>query len=129
MQALNDALPADRQELLIEFVRGHVGRILRSNESIERRQPLMEIGVDSLMAVELRSRLSEGAHVTLPATLTFDYPTIEAIAEYLEHLIFQQPEDEQPAAQAVESTVESTDVTDLSDDEVTALLLKKLKNI
>ncbi len=130
LQKLNDSLPAERQDILIEYVRGHVGRILRIDQPVERRQRLMEIGVDSLMAVELRSRVSAGANVTLPSTLIFDYPTVEAIAELLERLLFQQPVDEQPPEQATAAeSAEATDVGDMSDDEVEALLMKKLKNL
>jgi acyl transferase domain-containing protein/SAM-dependent methyltransferase/acyl carrier protein len=129
LQKLNAALPSDRQDMLVEYVRGHVARILRINQTIERRQRLMDIGVDSLMAVELRSRLSVGANVTLPSTLIFDYPTVETIAEFLKRLLFQQTVNEPQAVQTEEVAAESTDVEGMSDDEVEALLLKKLKNM
>jgi acyl transferase domain-containing protein/acyl carrier protein len=72
---------------LTEFVRGEVMAVLRlsADERPSRQQRLLDLGIDSLMAVELRDRLSKalGPEHTLPATLVFDYPTIGAIADYL----------------------------------------------
>ena len=42
----------------------------------------MEAGLDSLGAVELRNSLASQFSVDSPATLTFDYPTVAALAEY-----------------------------------------------
>lgn len=45
--------------------------------------PLMEAGLDSLSAVELRRELERATGFALPATLVFDYPTSNALADHL----------------------------------------------
>ena len=46
-------------------------------------QPLMSAGLDSLSAVELRNSLQARFSVDMPATVTFDYPTVAALAAYI----------------------------------------------
>lgn len=55
-------------------------------------QPLMEAGLDSLGAVELRNALSEAFQLQLPATAIFDYPTVAALAHFISsHLGASEP--------------------------------------
>jgi len=46
-------------------------------------QPLMEAGIDSLGATELQQKLADGLGIELPSTMVFDYPTIDAMTEFL----------------------------------------------
>jgi acyl carrier protein len=139
LNQLQAALPDERHDLLIDFVRQHVVRILRldPNEPPDRRARLMDIGVDSLMAVELRSRLSGGLGLAqnLPATLIFDYPTIEAIARYLLYDVLALADGSaaptEPVASnygAAEPSSTAGEIEQMSDEEVTALLMKKLRS-
>lgn len=56
---------------------------LRSAESVRPDQPLRELGMDSVTAVDLRNRISTRLGTKLPATLLFDHPTPSRLAEYL----------------------------------------------
>ncbi|HEY9088383.1 MAG TPA: beta-ketoacyl synthase N-terminal-like domain-containing protein [Anaerolineaceae bacterium] len=134
LQRLAEALPDERKEMLLDLVRAHVMGVLRldADEAPDRKARLMDLGVDSLMAVELRGRLSLGLKLErkLPATLIFDYPTIEAITDFLlrDVLIF----DQLTAATAESTTPQPTQpasIEDLSDEQVEAMLLAKLKKM
>ena len=136
LRRLHEALPEDCDELLVGYVRAQVGRVLRLEDgsSIDRRHRLMDLGLDSLMAVELRGLLARGLLVkTLPATLIFDYPTVDAITKYLSHDILGllRPDPSAPIDYGSETgdVTAAAAVEDLSDDEVEVLLLERLKSL
>lgn len=62
-------------------VLGAIKTIMGADISVEA--PLMTSGLDSLGAVELRKELATLSGLELPATLIFDYPSAEGIANFL----------------------------------------------
>ena len=75
---------SDRWERMLDCVAGEIAGIMQfRNRLLDPRQRLMDAGMDSLMAVQLRNRLSEVTGLALPASLMFDYPTIEDLSKLL----------------------------------------------
>jgi acyl transferase domain-containing protein/NADPH:quinone reductase-like Zn-dependent oxidoreductase/acyl carrier protein len=75
----------EREGVMLGVVRAEVATVLghASSGVIEDQRPFGELGLDSLMAVELRNRLNEATGLRLPTTLVFDYPTPAVLATYL----------------------------------------------
>lgn len=138
LQQLEEALPESRHDLLVEYVRDHTIKVLRldTQSPPNRQSRLMELGLDSLVALEFTKRIERGLDIsdTLPATLIFDYPTIEKVAEYLleKVLDYDQPDPEpvlDVAAADDEALAAAERLEDLSDDEMEAMLLEKLDKL
>jgi acyl carrier protein len=126
----------EREDRLVDYVRRHIAALLRldSPDRIDRRGRLMELGLDSLMAVELRSRLGRGLALAepLPATLIFDYPTVESITALLQRLLQPATPAEATAAVPLPSPyqpVPAEDLDALTDEEVEARLVARLESI
>lgn len=85
-------------------VAGAVRRLLGADVASD--QPLMEAGLDSLGAVELRTALNDAFSTQLPATATFDYSNVAALAGFIAtHLEENPPEVLTPAEEVVEPSV------------------------
>jgi len=134
LSRLKVAAPEVRRTILTDFVRAEAARVLRVEqaESVDIYQGLFDMGMDSLMSVELKSRLEAGVGQSLPSTLTFNYPTVADLAGYLEGNITALKTVEAvasaPEAAVHASSAESLpdDIDDFSEDELADLLAKRL---
>ena len=84
VQAVSTEAPVSKSVVTLEAVLEVVKRTAGNNE-IDADAPLMEAGIDSLGAVELRNVLQRaaGEGVVLSSTLMFDYPTARQVALHL----------------------------------------------
>ncbi len=75
----------EREGVVLELIRAETATVLghTSPEAVDTQLAFLELGFDSLAAVELRNRLSTAAALQLPATLVFDHPTPILLAGYL----------------------------------------------
>ncbi|MGQ3195996.1 MAG: SDR family NAD(P)-dependent oxidoreductase [Hydrogenophaga sp.] len=129
-QQLQDAPPGRRRPLVAAFVRERALKALGVDpaRAVDPRTPLGELGLDSLLAVELRNTLGSALGQTLSATLLFDYPTIDTLTDYLLNDVIQPPAPAAPEAVAVtvEEPASMVDaIEDLSDEEVDRLLAQR----
>ncbi|WP_146175095.1 type I polyketide synthase, partial [Umezawaea tangerina] len=98
---------AEQDDLLLDMVRGQVAVVLgfSSAQQVQPGRGLVDMGLDSLSAVELRNTLSAATGLRLPATVVFDYPTPQAIAGHLRVELADTAES--PATQVVAARVGS----------------------
>ena len=87
-------------ELLIQHLQLEVGKIFGFGPAQlpEPHRGFTTLGMNSLMAVELKNKVEPLVGRSLPATLAFDYPTIESLANHLLSLVAEPV----PAPQAPE---------------------------
>ncbi|TXC66105.1 KR domain-containing protein [Piscinibacter aquaticus] len=115
--------PGERRDAMLEDLSRQAVQVLGlgADTLLDARRPLKEVGLDSLMAVELRNQLARAVDAALPATLLFDYPTLEALAAFLVQRLELSPAEALPAAGGERRAVAS-----MSDEEAEALLLAEL---
>ena len=128
-------------EFILHLVTSAVMKVLKRDASkpVEPGSRLMDLGVDSLMAVELRNLLRKDLELEsdLPATLIFDYPTVKHIGDYLMEILLHKDGVPEDAAESVEDAHETEsdlsssieDLDSLSAEEMEKLLLDKLEKL
>jgi acyl transferase domain-containing protein/NADPH:quinone reductase-like Zn-dependent oxidoreductase/acyl carrier protein len=89
LSGLRDRLAAlpdrERRPALLEAIRAQAAMVLgyADAESIEADRAFSDMGFDSLTSLELRNRLAAATGLRLPATVTFDHPRPDRLAEHL----------------------------------------------
>ncbi len=90
-QQLAQVDPDERGALLTQHIQQIAAQImgLPSPDDLAPDQSVMEMGLDSLMAIELRNDLQNSLGHSLPAMLLFGHPTIESLVDYLLDELFE----------------------------------------
>ena len=132
---LEATVPEARRDLVLEHVRAAAAAVLGLDPArVDVEQGLFDMGMDSLMAVDLKIRLEAAAGQRLPSTLTFNYPTVAALAGFLAGEVLglhsaPAPVAAPAASQAPAPLEDSSTRDDLGEDELAALLAEKLGRI
>ncbi|MFF7656929.1 type I polyketide synthase, partial [Streptomyces sp. NPDC007983] len=124
--AQTSALPLPEREAVVrDLVRNLVAGVLghETTESVVMDRPFKGLGFDSLTGVELRNRLNVATGLRLPATVVFDRPSPEAVAQYLLSELAPATENAEVRTGIARSTnVASSAVTSMSADEPIAIV-------
>ncbi|MFI2382263.1 type I polyketide synthase [Micromonospora sediminicola] len=102
------ALPAaDRRDALLDLVRTDAAKVLGhpSVDAVDPERGFLDLGFDSLTAVELRNLLTAATGRELPTTVVFDYPTPAGLADHLDAELFPDGGDPAGGDPADEETV------------------------
>jgi acyl carrier protein len=110
--------------MVSDFVAHTAARVLgRQGETIDLHRPLSEMGLDSLLAIELRNRLGTALGIgrSLPATLVFDFPTVAALAQHLDERLRAPLEGVAVPSRARASPSATSGIDEMSDEQVDAM--------
>ncbi|KVQ86816.1 non-ribosomal peptide synthetase, partial [Burkholderia ubonensis] len=84
MPTLSDKSPRERKRLLADAIDRAVAQVLGFGSATpDRDRGFFEMGMDSLMAVDLRAHLEKALGAPLSVALLFDHPTVNALADFL----------------------------------------------
>ncbi len=99
---------------------------LASAHTLEPTVGFFQFGMDSLMSVTLQRSLSESLGEVLPASVVFDYPTVEALTDYLASILPEIIETAGNEDEATSTSLEDDAYDDLAEDELLARLSERL---
>jgi NAD(P)-dependent dehydrogenase (short-subunit alcohol dehydrogenase family)/acyl carrier protein len=127
LSRLHDASPGEIRRQLRSHVREQAARVLgfSSPEEVDATRPLVDLGFDSLMGLELRNGLQSSLGCTLRSTLVFDHPTVDAIAAHIAESEF----DRRPVATNGAATANGFGIDFLNDAEAESMLLHELERM
>ncbi len=130
-------MPAwNRAEALSEYISQQVCALLEMSDSstLDTNRGFFDFGMDSLMAVSLRTRLEQQLGCKLVASTIFDFPTVERLTQYLLSLLFtEETLAKEHVAQTPQTAMTHTPTpaleNELSDSEIAALIEGELSSL
>ncbi len=122
-----------RRQILIDRLRLVIAGVLGFPEDQlpESNRGFFEMGMDSIMAVQLKRRLEASLGRTLPTTVAFEHPTVESLAKYVDDAFLPAEPIPDATAPAVLEEQQSlmNDLEDLAEQELVALLAKEVEEM
>jgi acyl carrier protein len=119
-------------EQLQAFVGSEVKKVfgMSQDELVDESRGLADMGMDSLMSVNLQNRMQAYVGVPLPTTLVLDYPNISALARFLDSVLFGGAQElQQLPSMEPELDREIDAIAAMSDAEIDAALESELAAI
>ncbi|MEB3235544.1 MAG: SDR family NAD(P)-dependent oxidoreductase, partial [Cyanobacteriota bacterium] len=101
LKVLAGTPPLERQAVLVGFVQQQLANVmgLGDPQQIDPTEPLFNMGLDSLMALELTVLLEKNLGVRLTESLVFEHPTVDDLVRYfLRDVLFPDQQADSPAA-------------------------------
>ena len=132
LQQLTAASVKQRRAILTTHIQQNVATVLGRDLSqiIDPQLGFFDMGMDSLMTLELKNRLQGSLGQTLPSTLLFEYPTVEALAGYLIDEVLSlessSPSDDESQGETDDRAEVLTEIEGLSNNELEALVNEEL---
>ena len=109
-RALTNAPVQQRRKLLADYLRDAVAEVTRVDPSeIREDAGFFDLGMDSLMAVELRRRIEQGVGKEIPATLAMDHPRLSDVVDYLLSDVLELSESAKAGPQLATAATTRTD--------------------
>ena len=110
-QLVQQLSPEELQELLVDTLREEIGQVLRlPADKVDPSKSVFDLGMDSLMAVELRMSVEERLGVEVPAMALSEGISISQLAERLRDGVTGGGDPEDPAEARVRDLAERHDV-------------------
>lgn len=126
-----------RYELLVEYLLGYICRLLEieDKESVDHKRGFFDMGMDSLMAVKLRTVLEKQLSHSFASSVIFDFSNIESLSKHVYETLYP---DENSTNTKVDITQKKTvnvgvtpenSVDDLTDAQILALIDDELSTL
>ncbi|NEO82205.1 KR domain-containing protein, partial [Moorena sp. SIO4G3] len=121
-----------RYQLLIDYLTNEVARVLgvKDFKLLSPEQGLFEMGMDSLMTVELRNQLQKSLNCSLPKTLAFEFPNIISLADYISSKVLgwqlNKIEQSQLSVVQQQKANQILEIENLSEEDVESSVIQEL---